>query len=174
MPPTAITSKQLAPTLGLYSHGMRAPAGELVVVAGQVGMDATGRLVGPGDVAAQTTQTYENIRTVLAAAGCTMRDVVRFQTFLTHASDIDGFMRARREVFPQYYADGVYPPNTILVVSRLVQPELLVEIEAMAVTPPRASRAGRAAGAGRARVAAATKRVRGVKAAARGAARRRR
>ncbi len=44
-------------------------------------------------------------------------------------------MQARREVFPGYYPDGAYPPNTILVASRLVQPELLVEIEAMAVRP---------------------------------------
>lgn len=131
----AVTSKALGPTLGMYSHGMIAPAGEIVVVAGQVGMDRKGRLAGPGDVAAQTKQAFENIRTVLEAAGATMREVARFQTFLTHAADIEGFMQARREVFPRYFPDGVYPPNTILVVSRLVQPELLVEIEAMAVKP---------------------------------------
>ena len=131
----AVTSKALGPTLGMYSHGMVAPAGEIVVVAGQVGMDRAGRLAGPGDVAAQTTQAFENIRGVLEAAGATMRQVARFQTFLTHAADIEGFMQARREVFPRYFPDGAYPPNTILVVSRLVQPELLVEIEAMAVRP---------------------------------------
>ncbi len=129
----ALTSKELGPVLGMYSHGMVVPAGELVVVAGQVAMDAAGKLVGPGDVRAQTKQAFENIQKVLRAAGCGMKDVVRFQTFLTHASDIDGFMQARREVFPGYFPDGVYPPNTILVVSRLVQPELLIEIEAMAV-----------------------------------------
>lgn len=137
----AVTSKVLGPTLGMYSHGMVAPGGEIVVVAGQVGMDRRGRLTGPGDVVAQTRQTFENIRAVLEAAGSTMRQVARFQTFLTHAADIEGFMQARREVFPRYFPDGVYPPNTILVVSRLVQPELLVEIEAMAVKP-----AGGAAG----------------------------
>jgi 2-iminobutanoate/2-iminopropanoate deaminase len=135
MAPKAITSKELGPVLGMYSHGMAAPAGEIVVVAGQVGMDSAGTLVGPGDVRSQTKQAFENIRKVLSATGSGMRDIVRFQTFLTHASDIDGFMQARREVFPGYYPDGVYPPNTILVVSRLVQPELLVEIEAMAVKP---------------------------------------
>ncbi len=139
MPPKAVTGEDLGPTLGLYSHGMVAPAGEIVVVAGQVGMDAAGGLVGPGDVVAQTKQAYANIDKVLRAAGSGMQDVVRFQTFLAHASDIDGFMRARREVFPGYYPDGVYPPNTILVVSRLVRPELLIEIEAMAVRPARAA-----------------------------------
>ena len=147
MPPRVITSRELGPTLGMYSHGMVAPSGEIVVVAGQVGMDAAGRLVGPGDVVAQTKQAYANIEKVLRAAGSGMREVVRFQTFLTHATDIDGFMRARREVFPRHYLDGAYPPNTILVVSRLVQPALLVEIEAMAVKPAKAMSRPRAAAA---------------------------
>lgn len=138
MAPRAVTSKELGPTLGMYSHAMVAPVGEIVVVAGQVGTDG-GRVVGPGDVVAQTRQTFANIEKVLRAAGCGMRDVVRFQTFLTHATDIDHFMRARREVFPGYFPDGVCPPNTLLVVSRLVLPELLVEIEAMAVKAAKAS-----------------------------------
>lgn len=122
----------------MYSHGMIAPAGEIVVIAGQVGLDRAGKLVGPGDVAAQTKQTLENVKTVLSAAGCSMGDVIRFQTFLTHASDIEGFMQARHEVFPGHFPGGVYPPNTLLIVSRLVKPELLVEIEAMAVKPAKA------------------------------------
>jgi enamine deaminase RidA (YjgF/YER057c/UK114 family) len=116
----------------MYSHGMTAGPGELIVVAGQVGM-ADGRVVGPGDVAAQTRQALANVDAVLRAAGASMGDVIRFQTFLTSAADIDGFMRGRREAFPGYFPDDVYPPNTLLVVSRLVNPELLVEIEAMAV-----------------------------------------
>jgi enamine deaminase RidA (YjgF/YER057c/UK114 family) len=119
----------------MYSHGMVAAGGELVVVAGQVAADRAGRLVGPGDVVAQTKQAFENVRAVLEAAGSSMGEIVRFQTFLTHAADIEGFMTARKEVFPRYFPDGVYPPNTILVVSRLVLPDLLVEIEAMAVKP---------------------------------------
>jgi enamine deaminase RidA (YjgF/YER057c/UK114 family) len=130
-----VTSKTLGPTFGMYSHGMVAAGGELVVVAGQVAADRGGKLVGPGDVVAQTKQAFENVRAVLEAAGSSMREIVRFQTFLTHAADIEGFMQARKEVFPRYFPDGVYPPNTILVVSRLVLPELLVEIEAMAVKP---------------------------------------
>jgi 2-iminobutanoate/2-iminopropanoate deaminase len=131
----AVTSKTLGPTFGMYSHGMIAPGGELVVVAGQVGADRSGKLIGPGDVVAQTRQAFENVRAVLEAAGSGVRQIVRFQTFLTHAADIEGFMQARKELFPRYFPDGVYPPNTLLVVSRLVVPELLVEIEAMAVKP---------------------------------------
>ena len=131
----AVTSKTLGPTFGMYSHGMVAPGGELVVVAGQVGADRAGKLVGPGDMVTQTRQAFENVRAVLEAAGSGVRQIVRFQTFLTHAADIEGFMQARKELFPRYFPDGVYPPNTLLVVSRLVVPELLVEIEAMAVKP---------------------------------------
>jgi enamine deaminase RidA (YjgF/YER057c/UK114 family) len=131
----AVTSKTLGPTFGMYSHGMIAPGGELVVVAGQVAADRAGKLVGRGDAVAQTRQAFENVRAVLEAAGSSMRQVVRFQTFLTHAADIEGFMQARKELFPRYFPDAVYPPNTILVVSRLVLPDLLVEIEAMAVKP---------------------------------------
>lgn len=154
----AVTPKHFGAPLGMYSHGVAAPAGgELVVVAGQVGMGAGGEAAG-GDVVAQTKQALENVRAVVEAAGCAMRDVVRFQTFLTHAEDIPGFMKARREVFPRYFPDGVYPPNTLLVVSRLVRPELLVEIEAMAVKPASGGGAGRRAPARRvAKRARATK-----------------
>jgi len=136
-----IVPKSFGPPLGMYSHGMIA-RGELVVVAGQVGLTAEGRVPGD-DVGSQTKQALENVRTVVEAAGCTMRDVVRLQTFLTRAEDIAGFMKARQEVFPGYFPDKVYPPNTLLVVSRLVRAELLVEIEAMAVRRGGAKRAAK-------------------------------
>jgi len=120
------------PPLGMYSHGMVVRAGDLVIVAGQVGLGADGRVPGD-DVISQTKQALENVRAVVEAAGCTMRDVVRLQTFLTRAEDIPGFMKARQELFPTYFPDKVYPPNTLLVVDRLVRPELRVEVEAMAV-----------------------------------------
>jgi len=132
--PKIVTPKRFGPPLGMYSHGMVAPGGEIVVVAGQVGM-GEGRTVAVGDVGAQTRQALENVRAIVEAAGCTMGHIVRLQTFLTHAEDIPGFMAARGEMFPKYFPNGAYPPNTLLVVSRLVQPELLVEIEAMAVRP---------------------------------------
>src|SRR5262249_57336759 len=95
---------------------------------------------------------------VLTAAGTGMVDVIRFQTFLTHASDIDGFMEARAEVFPRYFPDGVFPPNTLLVVARLVKPELLVEIEAMAIKPAGASPRGAKAARRAAKPSRATRR----------------
>jgi enamine deaminase RidA (YjgF/YER057c/UK114 family) len=140
--PKAVTPREFGPPLGMYSHGMIAPGGEILVVAGQVGM--TGQAVAGADVESQTRAALENVRAVLEAGGCSMRDVIRLQTFLTSADDIPGFMRARGEVFPRYFPDGVYPPNTLLVITRLVRPELRVEIEAMAVkgTGRAPSRAG--------------------------------
>jgi len=142
--PKAVTPKKFGAPLGMYSHGMVAPGGEIVVVAGQVGIGQGGEVAG-GDVVAQTKQALDNVRAVVEAAGCSMRDIVRLQTFLTHAADIPGFMKARAEVFPGYFPDGVYPPNTLLIISSLVKPELLVEIEAMAVKSAKTAGAPRRA-----------------------------
>jgi len=144
-----VVPKGFGKPLGMYSHGMIVKGGALVIVAGQVGMTADGRVAG-GDIGRQTKQALENVRAVIEAAGCTMGDIVRLQTFLTRSEDIAGFMTARGEVFPGYFPDGTYPPNTLLVVSRLVRPELLVEVEAMAVRT-RAARPRRRAPAKRRR-----------------------
>jgi enamine deaminase RidA (YjgF/YER057c/UK114 family) len=163
--PKVIEPKALGAPLGMYSHGVVVPAGELVVVAGQVGIGPSGTVA--NDIVAQTKQAFANLRAVLDAAGCTFRDVVRLQTFLTRADDIPAFMRAREEVFADAYPHAQYPPNTLLVISRLVRPELLVEIEAMAVRATRSH--SRRSGTGsppRARTAG-TKRSRAVKAPAR-------
>jgi enamine deaminase RidA (YjgF/YER057c/UK114 family) len=136
----AIVPKGFGAPLGMYSHGVVASAGELVVVAGQTGMTAAGE-VAVDDIVVQTKQAFENVRAVIEAGGCSMRDVVRLQTFLTRAADIAGFMKARAEIFPEYFPEGVYPPNTLLVIHQLVRADLLVEIEAIAVR----RRKGRAA-----------------------------
>ena len=133
--PKVITPKGFGPPLGMYSHGMVAGGGELVVVAGQVGTTPDGRVPG-NDIVSQTRQAFDNVRVVLQAAGAGMSDVIRLQTFLTRADDIAGFMKARQDIFPEYFPTGAYPPNTLLVISGLVRPDLLVEIEAMAVRRP--------------------------------------
>src|SRR5437899_9912078 len=95
--PRVITPREFGKPLGMYSHGMSAAAGEIVVVAGQVGTRRAGELAGP-DVESQTKQAFANVRAVVEAAGCSMKDVIRFQTFLTSADDIGGFMKARQEI----------------------------------------------------------------------------
>ena len=120
------------PNLGRYSHVARLKADELLFVAGQVGFGLDGVLVGPGDAAAQTKQTFANIGAILESQGAGFGNVVEFTTYLTSSDFIPAFMQARTEVFAEIYPDGDYPPNTLLVVDRLVQPELLVEISAIA------------------------------------------
>jgi enamine deaminase RidA (YjgF/YER057c/UK114 family) len=124
----------LAAPLGLYSHVAEARGSRIVVVAGQVAVDRNGALVGDQDIAAQTRQAYENLGLALSSARATWSDVVRMTTFLVSETLIDGFVSARERTFAALFPDGSYPPNTLLVVSRLVRPELLVEIEATAVT----------------------------------------
>ena len=74
--PKPIVPKILGAPLGMYSHGMIAPSGELVFVAGQVGLPPGGQAAA-GDIVAQTKQALENVRAVVEAAGATMRDIVR-------------------------------------------------------------------------------------------------
>ena len=106
-------------------------AGNLVSVAGQVGVDRDNQVVGP-DVTSQALQTYENIRLILESQGATLRDIVRFVVYLVDADDVAGFYAAREQYFGEHFAEGEYPPNTLLIVQALVKPELRIEIDATA------------------------------------------
>lgn len=113
------------------SYSNLARVDDLVFVAGQVGLDAESRLAGPA-VAEQTTQAYENVRTILASEGGSLRDVVRFVSYLISPADVAEFYRARHDYFTTAFPDGAYPPNTLLIVAGLVRPEFRVEIDATA------------------------------------------
>jgi enamine deaminase RidA (YjgF/YER057c/UK114 family) len=123
----------LGSPLGLYCHVAEARGTRTVSIAGQVGADASGELAGD-DVGSQTRRAYENLGLALTSAGATWADVVKMTTFLTSEDLIDEFMAARRDVFAELFPDAAYPANTLLIVSRLVHVEFLVEIEATAVT----------------------------------------
>ena len=122
----------LAKPLGAYSHVARTRASELVFIAGQVAVNEAGELVGKGDVAAQTRQAFDNLGRALRSEGLGFANVTKFTTFLVHSQDIEAFMAVRKEIFPKLYPGGQYPPNTLLVVDRLVGEQLLIEIEAIA------------------------------------------
>ena len=131
----AISSDQAPPPLGAYSVGMTVNAGRLLYVAGQVGVNVEGNLVGPGDAAAQTRQVLQNIGHVLAAAGAGFSNVVEFTTYVVGRESVQGFIDGRNQVFPDIFPNGDYPPNTLLVVDGLVREEFLVEIKAVAALP---------------------------------------
>jgi enamine deaminase RidA (YjgF/YER057c/UK114 family) len=126
--------------IGMYSAGLDVDAGRLIFVAGQVAVDAEGRLVGEGDVAAQAGQVYRNLEAILKEAGCGWRDVVKFTTFLTRVEDFARFGEWRKQEYARLFPDGVYPPNTGVVVQALARPGMLLEVEAIAVKPPAAAR----------------------------------
>ncbi|MBI4013965.1 MAG: RidA family protein [Candidatus Rokubacteria bacterium] len=121
--------------LGMYSAGFEVDAGRLVFVAGKVAVDADGQLVGAGDIAAQAAQVYRNLEAVLREAGCTFRDVVKLSTFLTRPENIPRLAEWRKQEYPRLFPDGIYPPNTGVVVQALGRPEWLLEVEAIAVKP---------------------------------------
>jgi enamine deaminase RidA (YjgF/YER057c/UK114 family) len=132
-----LTPKGDGKPIGMYSAGFEVDAGRLVFVAGQVAMDATGRVVGEGDIAAQAAQVYRNLEAILAEAGSGWRDVVKFTTFLTRHEDFGPFGDWRKKEYARLFPDGVYPPNTGVVVQALARPGLLLEVEAIAVKPGR-------------------------------------
>ena len=132
---TVITSSQAPQPLGAYSLGMSVSPGKLLYVAGQVGVDSSGNLVGKGDAVAQTRQVLENIGHILAGAGADFSNVVEFTTYVVGRPSVQGFIQGRNEVYPNIYPNGDYPPNTLLVVDGLVNEEFLVEIKAVAALP---------------------------------------
>lgn len=111
---------------GLYSHALK--AGNLLFLAGQVGQDDKGDLIGPGDMAAQTRQALKNITALLAAAGATWDNVVKLNNFVTDMSQLGAVTQVRKEFIKQ-----PYPVSTIVEVKSLARPEFLIEIEAIAV-----------------------------------------
>jgi enamine deaminase RidA (YjgF/YER057c/UK114 family) len=125
----------LGEPLGRYSHLSVARGIEIVTVAGQCGIDEGGEIVGDKSVTAQTRQAFANIATALQHVGLQPYDIFKTTTFLVGADNIDEFMAARAEVFAAMFPSGEYPPNTLLVVSRLVEARFAVEIEANAMRP---------------------------------------
>ena len=110
-----------------YSHGVL--VGNQLYIAGQVALDEELRLVGPGDAEAQARQTWDNIRVVVESAGGKLTDVVRVATYVVDLDHMEAIHQVRREMFP----DGDFPTATMVQVSELGLPGLLLETEAFAV-----------------------------------------
>lgn len=131
--PVMLRPDGLSEPIGQYSHVSRVADGTLLFVAGQVAVDQQGDVVGKGNFEAQMRQVFENVKGALAAGGAALANVAKFTTYLVRAEDIDEFYRVRRDLFASLYPEGNYPPNTLLVIDRLVSPDFLLEIEAIAV-----------------------------------------
>ena len=113
-----------APPLAPYSPGVK--AGETVYVSGVLAMDANGKIVGPGDIKAQTQQVIESIRSVIEEAGGTLADVAFNQIFL---ADLNHYAEMN-EVYGKYFGEN--SPARYCIKAELVKPEFLVEISSIA------------------------------------------
>jgi enamine deaminase RidA (YjgF/YER057c/UK114 family) len=118
--------------LGQYSQITRVKAAEFLFIAGQVATDSSGKPVGLDDFDAQCRQVFANIDAALKSQGASFANVVEFTTYLVHSQDIVRFMAFRLREFPRMFASGLYPPNTLLVVDRLVQEAFLIEVQTVA------------------------------------------
>jgi enamine deaminase RidA (YjgF/YER057c/UK114 family) len=118
--------------LGQYSHITRVKASEFLFIAGQVATGKDGKLVGENDFDAQCGQVFANIEAALTSQGATFANVVEFTTYLVHSQDIPKFMKFRLREFPRIFPGGTYPPNTLLIIDRLVQEAFLIEVHAIA------------------------------------------
>jgi enamine deaminase RidA (YjgF/YER057c/UK114 family) len=126
-----INPDTLGKPLGQYSQMTRVKASEFLFIAGQVGVFKDGKLAGE-DFEAQCAQTFANIEAALKSQGAGWANVVEFTTYLVHSQDIPKFMKWRLGAFPKMFANSAYPPNTLLMIDRLVQEPLLIEVSAVA------------------------------------------
>jgi len=122
----------LGKPLGPYSHMTRVKASEFLFIAGQVGVGRDGKPVGVDDFDAQCAQTFANIEAALTSAGAGWANVVEFTTYLVHSQDIAKLMAFRQREFPKMFPGGAYPPNTLLIIDRLVHEQFLIEVQTTA------------------------------------------
>jgi 2-iminobutanoate/2-iminopropanoate deaminase len=124
--------ESVAAPIGTYSHAVRVETGDAVWihVSGQIANDLEGKLVGPGDLRAQTRQVFENLKAILEANGATFADVVKIGTFLTTLDDLAGMREIRAE-----YLTAEPPASTAVQVVALVVPDAMIEVDLVAVVP---------------------------------------
>lgn len=129
---TAVSTPDAPAPAHTFHQGVR--KGPFVQVSGQGPMDpATKQYVHPGDVAAQTTRTLENVRAIVEASGATFDDVMMLRVYLTTREDFAAMNDAYGEFVTKHCPSGVLPSRTTVFVG-LPHEEMLVEIDALAVT----------------------------------------
>jgi enamine deaminase RidA (YjgF/YER057c/UK114 family) len=124
---TVMPVEGLSKPLGVWSTVMVVRPGRLVFIAGLLAKDKTGKIVGPGDMGAQTKQVCENLKLAIEAAGGTLADLVRVDVFVSDISQFDVIHQVRRQYFP---ADP--PVSTMVEIRKFTQPDAMIEINAIA------------------------------------------
>ena len=122
---TTYNVEALGTPLGQYSHVTRVKAAnEFLFIAGMLASGAT--------FDAQCAGVFGQVEQALKSAGARWDNVVQFTTYMVHSQDIPKFMEFRLREFPKMFANGAYPPNTLLIVDRLVRETMLVEVQTVA------------------------------------------
>ncbi len=116
--------------IGLYSHVAR--AGNLAFFAGVTAMDASGRATGKDDLERQMRDVYTEMGQALNAEGLSYSNIVHMTTYLVRDQDIPEYYRVRAILYKAMYPDGKFPPTVLAVVSRLVDPDFLIEVQFVA------------------------------------------
>lgn len=123
---------ELGAPMGQYTHVTRVKASEFLFIAGMLAGDKDGNVVGVRDFQAQCAQVFSNLHAALRSADADWGNIVQFTTYMVHEQWIEEFMEYRLREFPKMFPDGKYPPNTLLIVDRLVQEPFLVEVQTIA------------------------------------------
>ena len=118
--------------LGQYSQITRVKASEFLFIAGQVATDRHGKPAGLDDFDEQCRVVFANIDAALKSQGASFANVVEFTTYLVHSQDVPKFRAFRQREFPRFFPNGIYPPNTLVMVDRLVGEPYLLEIQTVA------------------------------------------
>ena len=126
MPFSTIATPEAKPVAN-YKMATRMEGGRLLYISGQVAWDASGNIVGKGDVRTQARQTFENLRGVLQAAGGDLSNLMKVTTYITKIDDFPAVAEARSTVF-----SGELPASTLIVVKSLFHPDFLIEVEGVA------------------------------------------
>ncbi len=130
MPFTDVRSDRLPRPVAPMSIATVTDTPRLLHISGQVAQDSTGATVGIGDIERQTTQVLENIQAIVAEQGGSLKDVCKLTIFLTSRDHLGAVMEVRRRILTPSY-----PATTAVIVAGLVNPDWLIEIEAIAALP---------------------------------------
>jgi enamine deaminase RidA (YjgF/YER057c/UK114 family) len=122
----------LPKALGEYSHAVRVRGGDLLFIDGQVPLDASGKLVGPGDFKAQFRQVMQSLGMLLEAVGGGYRNLVALTTYIVRQENYPAYREIRTELWPQLFPDYDYPTNTVVVLQSFYNDTFLVEVEGIA------------------------------------------
>ena len=115
---------------GIFSNAAWQPPGRVLHIAGQVAWDEDGAIIGKGDIKAQTRQVVRNVKGIVESAGGTIDDIVTVKVYVVEMSGLKDIHEVRKEYFSE-----PYPASTLVQVAGLVDPELMIEMDAIAVIP---------------------------------------